>query len=138
MTKAQANQEAVRRWGPAGSIRESQSGTSAVSTYEAGVQTEYGFEPRGHGTGNWANAFTPLPATSFITPLSEPSILRVGRIQVGRNPDVNPNPVLRIGENADHRAEAEERLSKFIETVCSKAPQSCDAAGEEFRVRVVK
>jgi hypothetical protein len=138
LTEAQANEEAVRRWGPTGSIRESQTGTTGLSTYEAGLQTKYGFEPRGRGTGNWANAFSPLPMTSFNTPLTEPLILRVGRIQVARNPDVNPNPILRIGENADHRAEAEERLSKFVEAVCSIAPQSCDAAGGEFRVRVVK
>jgi hypothetical protein len=138
MRKPEAHAEAIQRWGPAGSVRESQIGASSSWIYEAGLQTTYGFEPLGRGTENWANAFTPLPPTSFYTALSEPSILRFGRIQVGRDLDVNPNPILRIGENADHRAEAEERLSRFIEAVCSTAPDSCDIAGEEFRVRLVK
>jgi len=136
-TNTEARAEAVRLWGLTGSIRQGQTGTSTIWTYESGVYTRFGFEPRGSGTGGWAAAFNPLPAVTFRDPLPELAMMRVGRIQVGRTPDVMLDPLLRAGENGRNGIEAEERLSKFVDAVCSVAPQACEVAAQEFRVRIV-
>jgi hypothetical protein len=142
-TNTAARVEAVRLWGPTGSIRQRQTGTSATWTYESGVYTRFGFETRGAGTGGWAAAFNPLPAVGFRTPLPQEGedavgrVMRVGRIQVSRVTDVAPEILVRASENARNGRDAEERLGKFLDAVCSVARQACETAAQDFGVRIL-
>jgi hypothetical protein len=156
MTTTAARNEAVKRWGPTGAIRQEQTGTSTAWTYSVGLMTPYGFEVRGSATGSYDRAFAvltlPPVVPAYRAPLAEPIVIAYGRVQLGRDPDVVPLPtskdnivdnprddvLTRASENGKHRDDADVRLAQFLDAVCSVAAKACDTAGKEFRVALVQ
>jgi hypothetical protein len=138
MTTTQARLESVRRYGGQGTIQQSQTGDSTAWTYTVGVMTPYGFQAKGTALNTFDAAFiAPVTPTLYRNSLTEPIVMSVGRIQVGRNPDARADDLLlQAAENATHRRDAEERLSRFVDAVCSVAQKACNVAGAEFRVAI--